>query len=82
MGLVFEAAPSASRNEAKPPDAFRFTDVTAAAGLDRALYGAFNHAVAWGDFDGDGRLDLFLGNSAARGSAANYGGRRRTGCSS
>lgn len=45
---------------------FRFTDVTAEAGLAEALRGALNHATAWGDFDNDGRLDLFSGNFADR----------------
>lgn len=41
-----------------------FRDVTEEAGLNPVLKGAFNHALAWGDWDGDGRLDLFLGNFA------------------
>ena len=45
---------------------FTFTDATAEVGLADALHGALNHAVAWGDFDNDGRLDLFLGNFADR----------------
>jgi hypothetical protein len=43
------------RNEGK----FRFTDVTAAAGLG-AIRGRLTCA-AWGDVDNDGRLDLVLG---------------------
>jgi enediyne biosynthesis protein E4 len=45
---------------ANPP--FVFTDVTERAGLTPHLAGALHHGVAWGDFDGDGLLDLFLGN--------------------
>lgn len=41
-----------------------FRDVTAESGLAPFVNGAFNHAVAWGDWDSDGRLDLFLGNFA------------------
>jgi hypothetical protein len=43
-----------------------FTDVTADSGLLPHVSGALHHALAWGDFDGDGRLDLFLGNFADR----------------
>jgi hypothetical protein len=64
LGLV--AAGAGAPKETPAPTAFRFTDVTAAAGLDEAVGGALNHATAWGDFDGDGRLDLFLGNFADR----------------
>jgi hypothetical protein len=43
-----------------------FTDATADVGLAEALKGAFVHAIAWGDFDNDGLLDLFVGNFADR----------------
>jgi|TARA_Y100000310_G_scaffold17475_1_gene17299 hypothetical protein len=36
-----------------------FTDVTAAAGLERATFGL---AASWGDYDDDGDLDLYLTN--------------------
>src|SRR5882757_4523301 len=49
-----------------PPSPFRFTDVTAEAGLAEPFRGAFNHAIAWGDFDNDGRLDLLFGTFAER----------------
>jgi hypothetical protein len=39
-----------------------YTNVDEASGLKPHLADAMNHAVAWGDWDGDGRLDLFLGN--------------------
>jgi len=41
---------------------FVFTDISEQSGLRPHLAGALNHAVAWGDIDGDGRPDLFLGN--------------------
>ncbi|HEV8603968.1 MAG TPA: CRTAC1 family protein [Tepidisphaeraceae bacterium] len=49
-----------------------FTDASDASGLKPHLQGALNHAVAWGDFDGDGLVDLFLGNFD-KGGNAKYG---------
>ena len=43
-----------------------FTDVTRAAGLLRF---APTQTAAWLDYDGDGRLDLFVGNESAPGDA-------------
>jgi len=37
----------------------RFTDVTAAAGIRNSTFAV---SAAWLDYDGDGRLDLFIGN--------------------
>ncbi len=37
-----------------------FTDVTAAAGVDGFFRG--NNAVAWGDYDEDGCLDMYIGH--------------------
>lgn len=66
--LVFVSALQAGgfAREKERTSPFRFADVTAESGLDHAFRGAFNHAIAWGDFDGDGRPDLFLGNFADR----------------
>lgn len=47
-----------------PP--FVFADVTDASGLAEPLAGMLGHGAAWGDFDGDGRLDLFVGGFADR----------------
>lgn len=44
-----------------------FEDVTAKAGLAKQLEGwEFGHAAAWGDADGNGRPDLYLGSYAER----------------
>ena len=45
---------------------FKFTDASEETGLAEPFRGAFNHAIAWGDYDNDGRLDLFFGTFAER----------------
>ncbi len=47
----------------------RFTDVTQPAGLLEPLAGLMGHGGAWGDFDGDGRIDLFVGGFCDRPNA-------------
>jgi hypothetical protein len=44
-------------------DAFRFRDVLAEQGIDPVVNAAGfrTHAVAWGDVDGDGWIDLYVG---------------------
>lgn len=43
-----------------PADGTLFTDVTASSGL--GAYVGMTHGAAWGDFDGDGLPDLYVGN--------------------
>lgn len=44
-----------------PPPGFRFRDVGEERGLFPALDGIQGHAAGWGDVDGDGMLDLYVG---------------------
>jgi len=50
----------------------RFEDVTTAAGLDHRLYGM---GCAVGDYDGDGRVDLFITGLGGNRLLRNLGGR-------
>ena len=43
-----------------------FEDVTSQAGLRRPLQGMMGHGAAWGDVDGDGRPELYVGGFADR----------------
>lgn len=56
---------------AAPPDgpAIAFDDVTEKAGLKEPLAGLMGHGGAWGDFDGDGKPDLFVGGFCDRPNA-------------
>lgn len=45
------------RNDTPPGGEWKFTDITAGSGLDVPLYGM---GIAAGDFDADGRIDLYL----------------------
>ena len=52
-----DRGPVLYRNDTRPGGPIHFTDVTAGAGLGGSFYGT---GVACGDFDGDGRVDLYL----------------------
>src|SRR6185436_17226322 len=52
-----------------PADPIVFNDVTESAGLVAPLAGLMGHGGAWGDFDGDGKIDLFVGGFCDRPNA-------------
>lgn len=53
-------------DDAKGPGGIVFSDVTREAGLFEPLAGMMGHGAAWGDFDGDGRIDLYVGGFCDR----------------
>lgn len=61
IGVVVGADPK--------PTAIAFEDVTAKAGLKEPLTGLMGHGGAWGDFDGDGKPDIFAGGFCDRPNA-------------
>ncbi len=61
------------RNELVPGNQLRFTDVTREADLGFSDYGM---GVATGDYDGDGRVDLYLSNFGPDRLLRNAGGGR------
>jgi enediyne biosynthesis protein E4 len=52
-----------------PAPAITFDDMTEKAGLKEPLAGLMGHGGAWGDFDGDGKPDLFVGGFCDRPNA-------------
>ena len=49
-----------------PAEEIRFVDVTESAGLKEPLLGIMGHGGAFGDVDGDGRIDLYVGGFGDR----------------
>ncbi len=66
--LHFHAAWVLSLLASLPADAqqIHFTDVTQQAGLIKPLAGSMGHGAAWGDWNGDGLVDLYVGTFSDR----------------
>lgn len=55
-----------TRADVPAEKAFVFREVTREAGLLEPLAGIMGHGGAWGDFDGDGRIDIYVGGFCDR----------------
>jgi hypothetical protein len=69
MKELVALALAALAGQEKP--AFSFRDVTEEAGLLPDVAGIRGHAAGWGDADGDGGIDLYVGTFRSEGSKAN-----------
>lgn len=57
---------SSADDQPRDDSAFQFSDVTDSAGLREPLAGIMGHGGAWGDFDGDGQIDIYIGGFCDR----------------
>lgn len=64
-GIAWQTALGADRVDSSA-SRIHFTDVSVEAGVAKPLKGAYLHAIAWGDADGDGLVDAFIGNFSDR----------------
>lgn len=53
------------RNDLNPPSEERFTEVGKMLGVDNPGIENFGMAAAWGDYDNDGKLDLYVVNGTS-----------------